>query len=930
MTPATFKAGQKWISNAEPDLGMGTILQVEQRLVTISFDLVDEVRRYARDQAPLTRVRFNTGDSIKTVDGIEITIERVTDRDDIIFYHGSYQGTATAVIETELHPNVTFSKPEERLFTHQFEDNRWYNLRHATLAHKARLADMPAKGLLGPRVSLIPHQLYIAQAVADRFAPRVLLADEVGLGKTIEAGLIISKQLTSGRASRVLIIVPPALTFQWFVEMIRRFNLQFTILDEDRCLQIEADNRPEFEDDEPELDNPFEAQQLVLCSLDLFLENPERLVQGATAEWDLVVVDEAHHLHWQEDEPGPDYQVVEILAEHTAGLLLLTATPEQLGRLGHFSRLRLLDPSRYHDYQEFLNEETGYEEVALLIKDIEAGELHLDADTRQLMQARLGDTTGMTDRAMVNALLDRHGTGRVLFRNVRESVAGFPDRELKAYELDPAGFPASDAGSWSPADVRTDWLTELLESTEEKFLVICSKAETAIALDRYLGERTTLRSVAFHEGLDLVARDRAANYFADTERGAQVLICSEIGSEGRNFQFAHHLVMFDLPASPDLIEQRIGRLDRIGQQHNVMIHVPYAAGSRQHFLLRLIDEGLNLFDGPNAAAQLVFDELGELDTRRAGELVNAAREQSLARAQAMRQGRDRLIELNSHDPGVSASLVQAINAADSSQELEDYLEASFELFGLESEPLTETTWRVRPTEGMVRHSPVSLETQDRYRYPELPEEGIAYTYDRDTALAREDIQFLTWENPLVEQALDLVASDTTGNSTVIAIKIQGVPAGTMLLEALHVIDCIAPAHLGAARFLPPAVVRSLITPQLKDVSESVPFSPWSDALDISRDALVKIVSQQEKGIRTMITQAEAVAEGKFEPIRADALARMTEQLASEVSRLKALAEVNPNVRPDEIAFLENQRAQLTEAIDKSQVRLDAVRLIIAA
>ena len=152
----------------------------------------------------------------------------------------------------------------------------------------------------------------------------------------------------------------------------------------------------------------------------------------------------------------------------------------------------------------------------------------------------------------------------------------------------------------------------------------------------------------------------------------------------------------------------------------------------------------------------------------------------------------------------------------------------------------------------------------------------------------------------------------------------------MLLEALHVIDCIAPAHLGAARFLPPAVVRSLITPQLKDVSESVPFSPWSDALDISRDALVKIVSQQEKGIRTMITQAEAVAEGKFEPIRADALARMTEQLASEVSRLKALAEVNPNVRPDEIAFLENQRAQLTEAIDKSQVRLDAVRLIIAA
>ena len=85
--------------------------------------------------------------------------------------------------------------------------------------------------LFGPRVALIPHQLYISHEVASRFSPRVLLADEVGLGKTIEAGLIVHQQLQTGRASRVLIIVPKALTFQWFVEMIRRFNLQLTILD---------------------------------------------------------------------------------------------------------------------------------------------------------------------------------------------------------------------------------------------------------------------------------------------------------------------------------------------------------------------------------------------------------------------------------------------------------------------------------------------------------------------------------------------------------------------------------------------------------------------------------------------------------------------------------------------------------------------------
>lgn len=924
-----FKTGQKWISNAEPDLGIGTILQVEHRLVTISFDLIDEVRRYAKDQAPLTRVRFIVGDSVRTVDGIEIEVEQIREKDGILFYEGVHQGTTTAIIETELDPNVTFSKPEERLFTHQFEDNRWFNLRYTTLTHRAALADLPVKGLLGSRVSMIPHQLYIAQEVAARYAPRVLLADEVGLGKTIEAGLIMSKQLITGRANRILVIVPPALTFQWFVEMIRRFNLQFTILDEERCQQIEADNRPEFEEDEPELDNPFEAQQLVLCSLDLFLNNSDRLVQAAVADWDLIVVDEAHHLHWQEGEAGPDYQAVEILSERAAGLLLLTATPEQLGRLGHFSRLRLLDPSRYHDYHEFLEEEQGYEEVALLIQEITEGTVQLDQATRKLVQARLGDHAPQSDEELVKALLDRHGTGRVLFRNVRESVAGFQRRVLQSHEVDAAKFPRHLETHWKPDDARTNWLTHLVTNSNEKFLIICSRAETAIALEKYLRDRTTIRSAAFHEGMDLIARDRAANYFADTERGAQVLICSEIGSEGRNFQFANNLVMFDLPASPDLVEQRIGRLDRIGQTHDIIIHVPWATGSEQALLLKLFDQGFGLFDQPNAAAQLIFDGLPHLDPKRAEEIIELAVRESSARAEAMSNGRDRLIELNSHDPAVSTKLVEAIEARDASDKLEHYLESSFDLFGLESEPLSENIYRVKPTESMVRHSPVSAETQDRYRYPELPEDGVTYTYDRATALACEDVQFLTWENPMVEQALDLVASDITGNSAVIVVKIPGIKAGTMLLESLHLIECIAPGYLGAQRYLPPQVVRSLITPQLQDLADKVPFSTWENTIDVRRESLIKIVSQQEGGIRQLIGHAEIVAREKFEPIRTGAMKRMTTQLDTEIQRLRAMAQVNPNIRADEIDFLIDSRALLEQAISQSHIRLDAVRLIIA-
>ena len=272
MSHSEFKPGQKWISSAEPDLGIGYIVSVEHRIIQVQFDVADELRTYARHQAPLARVRFKVGDRIRTATGLEMSVTGVTDRDGILIYRGQYRGTDTSIIETELDPNITFSKPEERLFTQQTDDNRWFNLRYSTLMQQARLANLPVRGMLSPRVALIPHQFYIANEIASRFAPRVLLADEVGLGKTIEAGLIINQQLTTGKASRILIIVPPALTFQWFVEMIRRFNLQFTLLDEERCQQIEADNLREFEEDEPELDNPFEAQQLVLCSLDLFMD----------------------------------------------------------------------------------------------------------------------------------------------------------------------------------------------------------------------------------------------------------------------------------------------------------------------------------------------------------------------------------------------------------------------------------------------------------------------------------------------------------------------------------------------------------------------------------------------------------------------------------------------------------------------------------
>ncbi|STU57684.1 RNA polymerase associated protein RapA [Klebsiella pneumoniae subsp. ozaenae] len=219
-----------------------------------------------------------------------------------------------------LDSKLVFSKPQDRLFAGQIDRMDRFALRYRARKFQSEQYRMPWSGLRGQRTSLIPHQLHIAHDVGRRHAPRVLLADEVGLGKTIEAGMILHQQLLSGAAERVLIVVPETLQHQWLVEMLRRFNLRFSLFDDERYAEAQHDAY-----------NPFETEQLVICSLDFVRRSKQRLEHLCDAEWDLMVVDEAHHLVWSEEAPSREYQAIEQLAERVPGILLLTATPEQLG-----------------------------------------------------------------------------------------------------------------------------------------------------------------------------------------------------------------------------------------------------------------------------------------------------------------------------------------------------------------------------------------------------------------------------------------------------------------------------------------------------------------------------------------------------------------------------------------------------------------------
>ena len=425
MPKNTWTRGQRWVSNSEPELGLGIILSGGDGRVEIVFPAAGENRCYALESAPLRRVKFLPGDRIKTHEGVEMTVENVREVAGLRIYLTD----AGEVAEAELSDSISFSKPEERLFGGKLDDPGDFDLRGEALARRADMRRSPARGLAGARVDLIPHQLFIADEVANRLRPRVLLADEVGLGKTIEACLILHRLLLTGRAARVLILVPEPLVHQWFVELLRRFKLSFSIFDEERCEAIEGGD--------PEA-NPFLDGQWVLASMDFLANDERRAAQAVEAGWDVLVVDEAHHLEWSPGQPGAAYELVrDARAEQTEGLLLLTATPQQLGPEGHFARLQLLDPERYGDLDAYREETRHYEEVAELVEAL-AGDGKLDGRLEALVAGRGRLVAAVQDfrddkpgarEVLVQDLLDGFGIGRVMFRNTRARLGGFPERE---------------------------------------------------------------------------------------------------------------------------------------------------------------------------------------------------------------------------------------------------------------------------------------------------------------------------------------------------------------------------------------------------------------------------------------------------------------------------------------------------------------------
>ncbi len=456
------------------------------------------------------------------------------------------------------------------------------------------------------------YQVETVRKVLKQYRGRVLLADEVGLGKTVEAGMVLKEYALRGMAERILILVPASLVGQWRDEMAVKFGIECAT-SHDALLR----SHPER----------FWAQPRVIASI-AAARRKEHAGLLATGHHDVVVVDEAHHLR---DQASASWRLVNSLQKRF--LLLLSATPVQNSLLELYNLLTLLQPGIFKTPREFRaaymvpgkpREPANRERLRDLMRGV------MVRNTRALAALRMPQRHASTLRAVPDAA--EAACYAELTALVREMAAGgsafvdqAPHRLSLQHLLSAAGSsPAASAAAiarfaerhpkdarWTALLARTRAIAAGAKETALMRLLAQNPAEKKLVFVHHRDSLTHLADRLSREGTpfgtfsgDMTgpAKDAAVEAFRDH---VPLLLCTESGGEGRNLQFCNTLVNFDIPWNPMAIEQRIGRIDRIGQAREVFVFNLVAAGTIEDAVLRILDEKINMFE-------LVVGEVGAI------------------------------------------------------------------------------------------------------------------------------------------------------------------------------------------------------------------------------------------------------------------------------------------------------------------------------
>jgi len=610
MPSVDWRVGSKLVHPFDPELGVGLVRAIEDRYLEVYFPAVDRTLTFAAE-AGLARLVLEPGQRATLIESDEeVRIESALE-------HSYRLADGRTVADAELWPSVVPDSPAAHLASLRVDplasfQNRIDGLEVMNLREAGGLGSF-----LGGRIELFPHQLYTALQAVERDPVRWLLADEVGLGKTIEASLILSALVRTGRSQKAIVIAPETLTVQWLGELYRKFHQVFSLLDDERLAGVAV----EFGDDF----NPFDAKRTAIVSLERLVADRKLLEQAIDCEPDLVVVDEAHRLCNPEigDLLGP-------LVRRARHALLATATPLQADRAGFYALLEMLHPDAFASYDEFS-------------RAVDSGEARLPC-TSSVRRADLG---GLPPR-------------------VPEPV------DLPAATADPRSDPRA---AWIASHTR-EW-----RSRGEKALVFVHELSALNTLRSFLEKETGTNLAVFHENLPLDERDIALARFRLTDE--PLLLCSEAGGEGRNFQFCDRMIHYDLPDDPIQLEQRIGRLDRIGRDKPVEI-VYFRCADAQPDLARLY-ERLDIFSTPAAGIDAALggvERAIEVARKGDGQLDIDALEAAVAEARSgTARDAPRVFYPDAYTPDMATDVLARV-PADLDARMQRYCVAAAEELGL--------------------------------------------------------------------------------------------------------------------------------------------------------------------------------------------------------------------------------------------------------
>ncbi len=449
------------------------------------------------------------------------------------------------------------------------------------------------------------YQVETVRKVLKQYRGRVLLADEVGLGKTIEAGMVVKEYMLRGMAERVLVLTPASLVGQWREEMAEKFAIDCATT-HDKLLR-----------DDPAA---FWAQPRVIASI-ATARRKEHAALLTKQAYDVVVVDEAHHL---KDQASASYHLVNGLQKRF--LLLLSATPVQNNLIELYNLLTLLQPGIFKTPKEFRaaymvhgkpREPVNREKLRDLMRGV------MVRNTRALAALRLPRRHAATLRATPEP--EEAACYRDLTARVRDVAARGQNRLAAQHLLSAAGSSPAAAAvaiaricerhasdkSWTSlltryaalgAGAKQAALLDLLQrNPAEKKMVFVHHRNSLAHLAGLLRARG-MTFATFDGSMSGPEKDTSVAAFRDS---VPILLCSESGGEGRNLQFCNTLINFDIPWNPMAIEQRIGRIDRIGQMREVFVFNLATSGTIEDQVLRILDEKINMFE-------LVVGEVGAI------------------------------------------------------------------------------------------------------------------------------------------------------------------------------------------------------------------------------------------------------------------------------------------------------------------------------